>query len=128
MDKLELEWKTFDFYTAKIQKQESVHFSKMNLIQSFLSKNYSFTDHKKTDLLRDYNGCCRTLLLLYKKQMDSLSNLIKLNRDIVDIPIEREVSTQNLIELMNTTATLMEQIKKHQEEMKALLDSDEDNL
>ena len=126
MNSLELEWETFDFYTVKIQKQEAIHVSKLSLIKSFLSKDYSFSERKRGNLLDDYNKCCSHLLLLYKKQLDSVSNLIVLNRDCIDIPVEREVGTENLLELKNITATLIEQVIKHKEDMGSMLGSDED--
>jgi hypothetical protein len=126
MNKLELEWETFDFYTAKIQKQESVHMTKMSLIKSFLSKKYNFSEDKKLELLKDYNNCCKALLLLYKKQVDSLTNLIQLNKNIVDVPLEREVDTQTLIELKNTTSTLIMQVHEHKKDMESMLGLDED--
>lgn len=125
MNSLSLEWDTFDFYTMKIQEQESIHESKLSLIKSFLGKNYKFSQTKKADLLSDYNKCCKHLLLLYRKQLDSLENLIKLNKDLVDIPPEREVSSQTLSELKNVTATLIRQVTQHQEDMKSLFDSEE---
>lgn len=126
MNKLELEWETFDFYTSKIQVEESTHASKMHLIQSFLKKDHFSSEDKKEELLRDFNTCCDNLLLLYKKQVDSLSSLIQLNKDIVDVPPEREVSTNNLIALRNTTSTLIMQVLEHKKDMGSMLGSDED--
>ena len=126
MNKLELEWETFDFYTAKIQKQEAVHMTKMSLIKSFMSRKYRFREYKKFELLKDYDKWCKALLLLYKKQVDSLTNLIELNKNIVDVPPEREVDNQTLIELKNTTSTLIMQVHEHKKDMESMLDSDED--
>tara|TARA_B100000085_G_C18326721_1_gene424549 strand:+ start:106 stop:495 length:390 start_codon:yes stop_codon:yes gene_type:complete len=126
MNRLELEWDTFDFYTAKIQDQENAHLSKLGLIQSFLNKEYHFSDSKKEELLTDYYQCCDQLLLLYKKQMDSISNLIKLNRDLVDIPIEREVDSATLNNLKSVTGTLMAEVLRYKEDMESMLGDNED--
>ena len=126
MNKLELEWETFDFYTEQIQKQEGIHITKMSLIKSFLAKKYAFSGRKKIELLKDYNECCGSLLLLYKKQLDSLSNLIELNKNIVDVPPEREVDTQTLVELKNTTSTLIMQVHEHKKDMDLMLGENQD--
>jgi len=128
MNKFELEWETFDFYTAQIQKQEGIHITKMSLIKSFLAKKHTFSGRKKVELLKDYNECCSSLLLLYKKQLDSLSNLIELNKNIVDVPPEREVNTQILVELKNTTSTLIMQVHEHKKDMDSILGEDEDTV
>ena len=126
MNRLELEWETFDFYSIRIHDQENLHLSKLGLIQSFLNKEYNFFFFLKKELLTDYYICCDQLLVLYKKQMDSISNLIKLNRDFVDIPIEREVDSDTLNNLKSVTGTLMAEILRYKEDMESMLGDDED--
>ena len=58
--------------------------------------------------------------------MDSISNLIKLNRDFVDIPIEREVDSDTLNNLKSVTGTLMAEILRYKEDMESMLGDDED--
>jgi hypothetical protein len=125
MNSLSLEWETFDFYSEKIQKQESIHVSKLSLIKSFLSKKYNFSETKKVELLNDYNKCCKYLLILYKKQLDSLENLTLLNKNLVDIPPEREVNIMSLLELKNVTTTLVIQLNHHQKDVQEMLKADE---
>ena len=52
--------------------------------------------------------------------------LIELNKNIVDVTPEREVDNQTLIELKNTTSTLIMQVHEHKKDMESMLDSDED--
>ena len=51
MNSLSLEWDTFDFYTIKIQEQESVHESKLSLIKSFLGNVLSLLIHRMPNAL-----------------------------------------------------------------------------
>lgn len=127
MNRLELEWETFDFFTAKIQEQEEVHLSKLASINQFLSSNKDVVDTERSDFLSEYNECCDQLLLLYTKQINSISNLITLNKDYVDIPIEREVSSHTLINLKNVTGTLMAEVVQYKEDMQLML-GDGDNF
>ena len=58
--------------------------------------------------------------------MDSISNLINLNRDLVDIPIEREVDSATLNNLKSVTGTLMAEVLRYKEDMESMLGDNED--
>ena len=53
--------------------------------------------------------------------MDSISDLIELNESHDDIPPEKEIDTMSLVALKNITATLIEEMRMHQSEIKDLL-------
>ena len=62
-----------------------------------------------------------TLLVLYKKQIDAISDLIKLNESGIDIPSEKQIDKMSLVTLKNITATLIQEMQMHKSEIKDLL-------
>lgn len=121
MNKLNLAWDTFDFYTMQICDFEAQHLNNVQTIDNFLSNNsYPEMDQRKR-LLEKSNKCIDQLIVLYKKQLDSISDLIHLNETFVDIPIEKEIDIDSLIALKNTTATLVYQMKLYKAQINNLL-------
>lgn len=121
MNELDLAWDTFDFYTMEISCYEAEYYSNTQTITNFFeSNNYPHKDQRKR-LLDKSNKCMDTLLVLYKKQIDSISDLIKLNESGIEIPPEKEIDTSSLIALKNITSTLIEEMRIHKNEIKDLL-------
>lgn len=119
--KLDLAWDTFDFYTEEICEFEAKHLANIRMIKNFLNQE-SFPElHQRKRLKNKSLNCIQNLLLLYKKQLDALDELIVLNKDYVNIPTEREVDAGQLISLKNVTCTLMYQIKRQENEIKDVL-------
>lgn len=121
MNKLDLAWETFDFYTIEISDYEAQYFSNTKTIKNFLkSENFPQKDQRKR-LLNKSNKCMNNLLVLYKKQIDAISDLIELNESGIEIPPEKEVDKMSLVALKNITATLIEEMRMHKSEIKDLL-------
>jgi len=123
MEDLELSWQTFEFHTA----------SCMNL--EFLLSKYSkiFIDKKKDSAIeQEYEFIylnkvikyCNLLSNEYKKQNLSLKDIIKIHKHHslhgVVVPPEREVSIKYLHDLINTNATLIEQLERKKRTFKLL--------
>ena len=120
-NKLDLAWDTFYFYTEEISEFESQYFSNTKTIKNFLkSENFPQKDQRKR-LLNKSNKCMDSLIILYKKQMDAISDLIELNKSGIEIPPEQEIDNTSLCSLKNITATLIEEMRTHKSEIKDLL-------
>lgn len=121
MDKLDLAWDTFHFYTIEISDYEAQYFSNTKTINNFLkSENFPQKDQRKR-LLNKSNKCMDNLIVLYKKQMDAISDLIELNESGIEIPPEKEIDKMSLVSLRNITATLIEEMRMYKIEIKSLL-------
>ena len=121
MNKLDLAWETFDFYTIEISDHEAQYFSNTKTIKNFLkSENFPQKDQRKR-LLNKSNKCMDNLIVLYKKQIDAISDLIELNESGIEIPPEKEIDKMSLVALKNITATLIEEMRIHKSEIKDLL-------
>jgi hypothetical protein len=121
INKLNLAWDTFDFYTEEISGYEAEHLNNSKTLDNFLNNgNFPQKDQRKR-FFKKSNKCIDILLTLYKKQMDSISDLIELNESYEDIPPEKEIDTMSLVALKNITATLIEEMRMHQSEIKDLL-------
>lgn len=121
MNKLDLAWETFDFYTIEISDYEAQYFSNTKTIKNFLkSENFPQKDQRKR-LLNKSNKCMDSLIVLYKKQIDAVSDLIELNESGIEIPPEKEIDKMSLVALKNITATLIEEMRIHKSEIKDLL-------
>ena len=121
MNKLDLAWETFDFYTIEISDYEAQYFSNTKTIKNFLkSENFPQKDQRKR-LLNKSNKCMDNLIVLYKKQIDAISDLIELNESGIEIPPEKEIDKMSLVALKNITATLIEEMRIHKSEIKDLL-------
>lgn len=125
MDKLELAWQTYDFYTEMIYDFEIEHDSCLNSFRDFISTDLNPKQIKKVYFKRKINKSFNQLKLLYKKQMNAVSDLIEIHKHYeindITIPLEREVRVQLLYELKNITATLIEKSKAHQKEINEVL-------
>ena len=133
MQDLELAWETFEFHNASIINGEVELTNRLFDLNNILDKDDLVStqeDYKKSRRQRNYivNKIIKSsniLINTYVKQNASLEDLIIIYRDHslhgVPIPPEREVPTRYLLELKNTNATLIEQIKVQREKYKSLL-------
>jgi hypothetical protein len=120
-NKLDLAWDTFDFYTEEICDFEAKHLANIRMIENFLNQD-SFPQLDQRKRLKNTSlSCIQVLMVLYKKQLDALDELIVLNQDCIDIPPEREIDLGQLISLKNVTWTLMHKIKMQEAEIKDVL-------
>lgn len=133
MQDLELAWETFDFHNTSTIIEEVELTNHLFDLNNILDKDNLIStqeDYKKLTIQRNKNllkiiKSSDILINTYVKQNASLEDLIIIYRDHslhgVPIPPEREVSTKYLLELKNTNATLIEQIKVQREKYKSLL-------
>ena len=121
MNKVELAWDTFNFYSSEIAEHEAVHIGNMNNARSFILKNSSPT---RAQIKRVKSKCLKTidsLLVLYCKQMKSLDDLINLHSSMVDIPQELDINIEHLMSLKNVTGTLIEELTSYKNDIDDLL-------
>jgi len=121
MNELELAWETYDFYTSEITKCEQLHTNTIKTLKRFVSENTSPTNYQRKRVRYKCSQSCYHLCLLYRKQIDALSHLIKLHNTYIDIPPERDVDIEYLITLKNTTTTLISQIQQYKQQIEEML-------
>ena len=113
INKLELAWETYEFYTNEVVEYEEVHMNTLKTLKRFVSENTSPKKYQRDRVKAKCQESCSKLFLLYQKQIDALSDLINLHNTYIDIPPEREVDTESLITLKNVTVTLMNQTNEY---------------
>jgi hypothetical protein len=121
MDKLKLAWDTFDFFTSECRDQEKKHSDCISTLSKFFNKNNFPSRAQRARMKKKLYSTSDYLIILYKKQSDSLEDLISLHRDIIDIPPEREVKVESLLSLQNVTFTLIHQVNAQKSEFNDLL-------
>ena len=117
MDKLELAWDTYDFHTAIACDLEEKHKLAIDSYRKFVQKNLNPSQTKRTYVRNKLNKSFNAILSAYKKQLDSIDDLIKYYMEHKDISDERDLNPQLLFDLKNTTATLVEELKKLRREI-----------
>ena len=121
MDRLDLAWDTFDFYTAEIAMAESVHLNIVNTINNFLNKEEFPKKHQRNRLKKKCLNNLDNLLVLYKKQLLAIEDLLCLKEDIVDIPSEKEIDENTMLLLKNITMDLIEEMSNGRDVYSKLL-------
>lgn len=121
MNKLDLAWDTFHFYTEEISEYEVEYLKNSRTINNFLKNNDFPQKDQRKRILNKSNQCIDALINLYQKQMHSISELIELNKNYVDVPPEQEIDISSLTSLKNITATLLEEMRLNKSEIKDLL-------
>lgn len=133
MQDLELAWETFDFHNTSTIIEEVELTNHLFDLNNSLDKedsistqeSYKKLTKQRNNIVNKIIKSSNILINTYVKQNASLEDLIIIYRDHslhgVPIPPEREVPTRYLLELKNTNATLIEQIKVQREKYKSLL-------
>ena len=121
MDNLELAWQTFEFHSSAIADLELEHTLNLKNLKILVSKQVPATKWEKLDLSNKIIACCNKLINSYAKHIDSIDQLIHLHNEVEDIPIERETDIQLFNELKSVSATLLEETKRHKEEIPNIL-------
>lgn len=121
MDQLELAWETCEFHSIELTKYEELHLSNMKKLKIFKNKKVPPTEAQKARLSKVMLRCCDNLIVHYKKQIDSIKDLINIYRSDVKISESRETDIQFLNELIMVTATLMEEINLYRSEINEFL-------
>ena len=117
MDKFELAWDTYDFHTAIAYELEEKHKLVIDSYHKFVKKNLNPSHIKRTYVRNKLNKSFNAILSAYKKQLDSIDDLIKYYMEYKDIADERDLNPQLLFDLKNTTATLVEEMKNLRREI-----------
>jgi hypothetical protein len=123
IDKLELAWDTYEFYTAEIVKCETTHHNTIKTLKRFVTENPNPKRYQRKRVKVKAEESCSKLNLLYNKQVESLNDLIEIYNTRVDIPPEREVDIEYLITLKNITVTLMHQMNQYKQQIEDILNS-----
>ncbi len=121
MDDLELAWQTYEFHAKELAKYEELHLSNMKKLKIFKNKKAPSTEAQKARLSKVMFRCCDNLIVHYKKQIDSIKDLIEIYNSEKSISESMETDIQFLNELIMITATLMEEINKYKSEIKEFL-------
>jgi hypothetical protein len=121
INKLDLAWETYEFYTNEIIKYEEVHTNALKTLKRFVNENPNPKKYQRDRVKKRCNESCSKLFLLYQKQIDALSDLIEIHNTYIDIPIERQVGIEYLITLKNVTVTLMNQTNEYKTQIERML-------
>lgn len=125
MDKLELAWETYEFYTEMVHELEIDRLNTMKLYHSFIKKELNPTQLKKRFVKNKINKSLNKLLVGYKKQLDAINQLTEIYKyrklNGIPIPEERDMDIQLFFQLKNVTATLIEEHKILRSEINEVL-------
>lgn len=125
MQSLELAWDTYDFYTAKAYELEESHQHTIQYYHNFIEKNLNPSQTKKSWLRNKMNKSFNKILNIYVKQINSITDLLKIydyyRMNGITIPAERRLNIQDLVNLKNITATLVEEVKVFRTEINEVL-------
>jgi hypothetical protein len=113
MKDLELAWQTYEFYTSRLSECEQVHHLTLRNLKKFVKQNPNPKRYQRKRVLSKCSESCSRLNVLYKKQVDALSDLIEIHSNLVDIPLERQVGVDYLLTLKNVTKTIMLEIEEY---------------
>jgi ferritin-like metal-binding protein YciE len=116
MDKLELAWDTFDFYTSEICDVEAKHLNIVSQISKLIENHFDSTRSQRKRLRIKFLNNMSNLLTLYKKQLDCINDLIELSEELKDMPPEKAVDKNTMATLKNVTSTLLEEMILSREE------------
>jgi len=122
MDKLELAWDVFDFYTSEICDAEARHLNIISQISNLIENHFDSTKGQRKRLKDKFLNNLSNLLTLYKKQLDCINDLIRLAEELKNMPPEKAVDKNTLFTLKNVTSTLLEEMLKTQKEYIKYLD------
>ena len=121
MDKLELAWQTYEFYTNEIFHEEEKHVNNIRTLKNFIEANPLPTRHQKNRMKKKCIETCTLLNQLYNKQSEAISDLIEMHNTYVDVPSGREIDISSLLALKNVTATLMQEVHQYKLQIKQIL-------
>lgn len=121
MDDLELAWQTYEFHGSKIYDLEQLHLSNLKKLKIFKTKRIAPTESEKEKMARVMNRCCDNLIVHYNKQINSIKDLIQLYSSNSESIEFKDINVDFLNELINVTATLMEEMRTYKSEIKDLL-------
>lgn len=117
MEKLELAWQTYEFHTSELHSLEEDHLKFMVYYEKYLKRkpklNYSQKSFIKKRAIKSFSK----LLNTYMKQINAISELIQLYSSGIEIPDSRSCDLQSLINLLNVTAVLAEEMKMKKKEI-----------
>lgn len=121
MDKLDLAWDTFDFYTSEIAMAESIHLNIVSTINNFLNQKEPPKKYQRKRLKEKCLNNLDNLLVLYKKQLLAIEDLLYVSEDFVDIPFEKEVDSDTMMLLKNITTDLLKEMSQGRDVYSKLL-------
>lgn len=121
MDKLDLAWDTFDFYTSEIAMAESVHLNIVNTINNFLNQEEFPKKYQRSRLKKKCLNNLDNLLVLYKKQLLAIEDLVYASDNLVDTPPEKEVDSDTMMLLKNITTDLLKEMSHARDAYSKLL-------
>lgn len=117
MEKLELAWRTYEFHTSELHLLESDHHKFMIYYKKFLNRNSKLNYSQKSFIKKRAIKSFSKILNAYMKQISAISELIDLHLSGIKIPDSRSCNVQDLMNLLNVTATLVEEMKMQKKEI-----------
>lgn len=121
IDTLELAWETYEFYSSELLKCEEAHTNTLKTLKRFVNETPNPMRYQKVRVKNKCTESCNKLNHLYRKQIESINDLITIYENRVDIPPEREIDIEYLISLKNITSTLMNQINTYKQQIEDMI-------
>lgn len=114
-------YETFDFYNRIVYKSEEKHFVLIENLHIYLDQHKSPTMAMKNEFKTNINNSFSNLLAIYSKQNDAISGLIECNKVNKSFLSKKEITRESLLSLKNLTASLIEQLILHRNQINSLL-------
>ena len=118
---IKIKWDSFLFYQAECSKIESEYLEKIQVLEQFISHNLNPTQLEKNKLKKSIVKTINILYPLYRKQLQSIEDLLcdyKLN---IKIANKYDVSIQTLNSSKNSVVTAMYSIEDFKEKINDIL-------
>jgi hypothetical protein len=117
MSPFEMVWNTFEFHTNQINALERDHLSNIEKYQDFINSVIDPTRKERLLLKKQIDGCCSKLITEYKKQIDCINEMVDgvqnnsfETEEDLEILNSFEIDWDNILQLKNLTATLMNEM------------------
>ena len=116
MDKLDLLWDSFHFYSTQIALAESLHYPVLDSLSSLLKKNDNLNE-KQLLFLKSFRQKNASLIHLYRKHNLSIKDLISFYHSGSYIPSEYDVSDESLYNLLKVNDGLIQEMESYQKKL-----------
>jgi len=120
-ENVKIKWDSFLFYQAECSKVESEYMEKIQVLEHFLANNLNPSQSDKNKLKKSIIETISVLYSLYRKQLQSIEDLLCDYKINIKIANKYDVSIQTLNSSKNSVVTAMYSIKDFREKINDIL-------
>ena len=121
INKLDLAWQTFEFYTHELSECELTHTKMLQTLNRFVNENPSPQKYQRDRVKKKCRESHSQLIHLYKKQISSITDLITIYQKNPDIHKDLMPDMNSLHVLKNVIETLIHQINEYKINIERIL-------